>query len=139
MTTERTNTSDRILVPEDHYEAMINKVDRKEIKGGYIIYEWNFEALVKEKTFYFKIGMFSSQMAELLRAIGAKEVSPNDFEWDRELVKGLTMSFNVVHTTDKKGVIREQLSDIKLLSAPTKQEKQDIAWGDDNIGGTDNK
>lgn len=126
MTKERTNTSSKILVPEDHYEAIIEKVDRKEITGGYIIYEWNFEALVNEKPYYFKIGLFSSQMDELLKAIGALEIAKNDWEWDREEVKGLTISFNVVHVTDKKGVIREQISDIKLLSAPPK--KEEIVW-----------
>lgn len=127
MTTERTNTSAKILVPEDHYEAMITKVDRKEIKGGYIIYEWNFEALVNEKTFYFKIGMFASQMDELLRAIGAKEIAQNDWEWDREAIQGLSLSFNVVYVADKKGTIREQLADIKLLSEIPKK-KDEIVW-----------
>ncbi len=122
MTKERTNTSERTLVPEDNYEATIDVVNRKEIKGGYIIYEWNFTALVDDKEFHFKIGMFSSQMSELLRAVGAVEVAPNDFEWDRKEIEGLTLSFNVVHVADKKGVIREQLSDVKLLSHIPKKD-----------------
>lgn len=127
MPTERTNTSVKILVPEDHYEAMITKVDRKEIPGGFIIYEWSFESLRDNKQFYFKIGMFASQMEELLRNIGATEVAKNEFEWDREEVKGLSLSFNVVHVSDKKGTIREQLSDIKLMSKLPKK-KEDITW-----------
>jgi hypothetical protein len=32
------------------------------------------------------------------------------------------------------------MSDIKLLTAPTKQQKEDIAWDtDDNIGGVEKK
>lgn len=127
MPSERTNTSKNVLVPEDHYEALIEKVNRKEIPGGYIIYEWNFEALVNEKPFHFKIGMFSSQMDEILKAVGATEVSKNDWEWDRDQIKGLTLSFNVIHVADKKGVIREQLSDIKLMSELPKKSDE-IVW-----------
>lgn len=129
MTKETTNTSKNILVPEDHYEAMVDVINRKEIKGGYIIYEWNFTALINDKPFYFKIGMFASQMDDLLRAVGAVEVKKNEFEWDREQVKGLTLSFNVVHVEDKKGAIREQLSDIKLLSELPKKSAEEINWG----------
>lgn len=126
MTKERTNTSTRTLVPEDFYEAVITVVNRKEIKGGYIIYEWHFTALVDDKEFHFNIGMFSSQMTEILKAIGAEEIAPNDFEWDRKEVEGLTLSFNIVHVADKKGVIREQLSDVKLLSEiPKKNVKSE--------------
>lgn len=112
---QTTDTATRTLVPENHYEATIQAVKRKEIKE-FIIYEWSFEALVNEKPFYFKIGLFSSQMAELLRALGATEVTPNKFEWDDEQVIGVTVSFNLCHVADKKGVIREVISDVKMLT-----------------------
>lgn len=114
MTKEITETG-RTLVPESHYEATIQKIDRKEPKG-FIIYEWKFEALVNDKPFYFGINLFSSQMAELLRALGAKETTANRFEWETEDYVGVTISFNLLHQADKKGVIREVLSDIKMLS-----------------------
>lgn len=112
---KQTTETGRSLIPEDHYDAMINSVKRKEIKE-FIIYEWSFEALVNDKPFYFSISLFSSQMAELLRALGANEVSKNKFEWDDEEVVGKTISFTLAHIADKKGVVRETLSDIKLLT-----------------------
>lgn len=126
---QTTDTSGRNMIPEGHYEAMITKVVRKEIKE-FIIYEWSFEAVVDEKPFYFKLGLFQSQMAELLRALKATEVSPNKFDWDDEAVVGESLSFNIVHVADKKGVIREQLADIKSLTARPEGVKEpgDIVW-----------
>lgn len=127
---KQTTETGKTLVPASHYDAMITGVKRKEIKGGYIIYEWNFEALVDGQTFQFTISLFSSQMTELLKAIGAKEVSANKFEWDDESVVGLTLGFNLVHVEDKKGNIREQLSDIKLLSPlVSASDPKDVQWG----------
>jgi hypothetical protein len=114
---------------------MINNVKEKTIPGGFIIYEWAFEAEEGGKPYYFSISLFSSQMADLLRAVGAQEVTKNKFLWDSDNVIGCTVEFNIVHAADKKGTIREQLSDIKMLTGvPTKQESQDIAWGPEVIG-----
>lgn len=132
MTKQSTDTSGRSLVPESNYEACIQSIKRKEIKE-FIIYEWSFESLVNDKPFYFKIGMFSSQMGELLRALGANEVSPNKFDWDDEDYIGVTVSFNLIHVADKKGTIRETLSDIKMLSSRDKNKVNDpsqVQWGE---------
>lgn len=134
-----TTETGRTLIPEGHIVAMINNVKEKEIPGGYIIYEWSFECEENGNVKYFNLSTFSSQMVDLLRALNCQEVTKNKFEWDSEEVIGNTIEFNICHVADKKGVIREQMSDIKLLTSPTKQEKQDIAWGNDNIGGTDDK
>lgn len=132
-----TTETGRTLTPEGHNVAMITNVKEKEIPGGYIVYEWSFEKEEDNNVKYFGLTMFSSQMADLLRALGCQEVIKNRFEWESEQVIGNTIEFNIVHAADKKGVIREQMADIKLLSAPSmqeKQEKQDIAWGEDKIG-----
>lgn len=123
---KQTTETGRSLIPESNYTATITEVKVKEVKS-FIIYEWSFEALVDDKPFYFKIGLFSSQMADLLRALGAKEVSTNRFEWDNEEVVGNTLSFNIVHVADKKGTIREQMSDIKLL---TVKPASGVNWGE---------
>lgn len=121
-----TDTSGRSLVPEDHYDnVMISKIVRKDIKG-FTIYEWSFETLVNDKEFTFKLGFFTSQMADLLRVLGGKEVLPGKFDWDDEDMVGQHLSFNVVHVADKKGVIREQLSDIKLVTGVT--DPSQIPW-----------
>lgn len=125
---KQTTETGRTLIPEASYQSVITKVIRKEIKE-YIIYRWSFEALVDNQPFYFSIDLFSSQMTELLRALGAKEVTKNKFEWDDEEVVGNTLEFNIVHLEDKRGIIREQLSDIKLLtSAPKVEKKDEIVW-----------
>ena len=129
---EQITDTGKTLIPEGNYDATITSVVKKEPKG-FVIYEWNFETLKDDKTFYFKISLFSSQMTELLRALGAEEVTPNRFKWDDEKVVGNTLSFNLVHMADKKGVIREQLSDIKLLTIGIKNpggvtKPEDIAW-----------
>lgn len=129
-----TTETGKTLIPESHYVAVINNVKQKQVKE-FIIYEWSFESLIDNKPFYFGISLFSSQMADLLRVLGAKEVRKNSFEWDSDDVIGNTVEFNLCHVADKKGVVREQLSDIKMLSASP--VKQDIAWGDDNIGGVE--
>lgn len=123
----------RTLVPESHYVAMINNVKEKTVKE-FILYDWSFEAELDGKAYYFGLSMFSSQMGDLLKTLGCLEISKNKYEWDSEQVIGNTIEFNICHVADKKGIIREQMSDIKLLSAPLKQEKQDIAWGDDHVG-----
>lgn len=125
-----TTETGRTLVPEGHIVAMINNVKEKEIPGGYIVYEWSFESESK----HFSLSMFSSQMSDLLRALGATEVTKNKFAWDSDNVIGNTIEFNLCHVVDKKGVVREQMSDIKMLSAPSRKEKTDIAWGDDKVG-----
>ena len=128
-----TDTNSSFLTPESHYEATIEKVVRKEIKE-FIIYEWHFEALVNDKPFYFKIGLFSSQCADILRALGAEEISKGKFKWDNESVVGNTLSFNLTHQADKKGVLRETLSDIKMLTPSSNpngvKDPSNIAWND---------
>ena len=111
-----TDTNLNFLVPESNYEAMITKILKKEIKPSVVIYEWHFEALVDEKQFNFKIGMFSSQMADLLHVLGAEEVSNGKFKWNDDEQLGKNLSFNVVHFPDKNGKLRATLTDIKLLS-----------------------
>lgn len=126
---KHTTETGKTLIPESHYVAMINNVKEKEIPGGYIVYEWSFEIEGGGKAKYFSISMFSSQMADLLRALGCAETSKNKFEWDDEAVIGNTIEFNIVHVADKKGVIREQLSDIKMLSqAPVNPKNEEIVW-----------
>lgn len=126
---EYTTETGRTLIPESRYKAMINSVKEKKVRE-YTMYEWSFEAFVDGKPFYFGITLFSSQMGDLLRALKAEEVTTNRFKWTSEGVIGHTLEFTLVHVADKKGVLREQLSDIQLLSAQQAEVKTpaDIAW-----------
>lgn len=126
---KHTTETGRTLVPEGNYTAMINNVKEKDIPGGYTVYEWSFEIEEGSKSKYFSISMFSSQMADLLRALNCQEVTKNKFEWDDEQVIGNTVEFNICHVADKKGTIREQMSDIKLLTqSPIPIKKEEIVW-----------
>lgn len=126
---EFTTETGRILVPESRYKAMINNVKEKTVRE-FILYEWSFEAFIDGKPFYFGITLFSSQMADLLRALKCEEVTPNKFKWSSEQVIGNTLEFSLVHVADKKGTLREQLSDIVLLTGQEAQPKTpaDVAW-----------
>ena len=64
---KHTTETGRTLVPESHYVAMINNVKEKTVKE-FILYDWSFESVVDGKSFYFGLSMFSSQMADILRA-----------------------------------------------------------------------
>lgn len=123
-----TTKTGRTLIPEGHIVGMINNVIEKEIPGGYIIYEWSFETEEDGKAKYFSLSTFSSQMIDFLRALGCQEVSKNRFEWDSEQVIGNTIEFNIVHVTDKKGVIREQMADIKLLTQAPAKTDDTVQW-----------
>ena len=125
---KHTTETGRTLVPEGHYVAMISNVKEKDIPGGYIVYEWSFEAEEDGKSKYFGLSMFASQMADLHRALGCSEVSKNRFEWEDEQVIGNTIEFNIVHVADKKGVIREQMADIKLLTEATPKKDDTVQW-----------
>lgn len=124
-----TTETGRTLIPEGHIVAMITNVKEKEIPGGYVVYEWAFEAEEGGKAKYFSLSMFSSQMSELLKVLGAIEVTKNKFEWDSDDMIGNTIEFNICHVPDKKGTVREQMADIKLLTKSPKTEKKDeIVW-----------
>lgn len=123
MVKETTNTNNFELPEEGHYADLeVSKVIRKEIKE-FILYEWHFNNGGDD----LEITLFSSQMAELLRALGAVEISNGKFEWDRNEVIGYHVSLNVVHAQDKKGVMRASISDVVKLDKP----KAERGWDDD--------
>lgn len=131
MVKETTNTSGRNLAPEGHYDlTMVQKVVRKNLPSGYVVYEWTFEAEIDDNPIVFKIGLFASQMGELLRALKCKEVKKDEFEWDTEEIAGEHLSFNIVHVEDKKGIIRENVVDVVAIEAPKGETKKDadVAW-----------
>lgn len=133
MTAKQTTETGRVLNAEGYYEAMVESAPVKKTikKDGiprFVLYEWEFSAVLKGEGLILKISLFSSQMADLLRALGAVEASPNKFDWDDEEVVGKSISFNLVHVADKNGVMREQLSDIKALGTVSQKQKEDDAW-----------
>lgn len=122
----RTTETGRTLIPEARYDNVnVDWVEVVNIKK-FVIYEWHFSTISNGEPFEFKLGLFSSQMGELLKALGAIETTPNKFDWDDEDVIGKKVSFNIVHVTDKKGIIREQLSDVVAIA--DEQKKEQVSW-----------
>lgn len=134
--TERTNTNQYELKPVGSYILEITKVLKKSIgpKEGrqYPGYEWSFEIRNSDKELEdnnFKHFMFKSQMADLLRTLGAKEVAPNDFEWEMDEQIGKCIKCELIHQ-DVNGKIREGLIEIKLYTdfAPKTKTDEPKAW-----------
>lgn len=118
-----TDTSSNFLFPAGHYEqATILGVEKKDIPGGYVIYEWEFQT----DAYTGKIGLFSSGMGELLKALGADEHEPNKFIWDDDDVVGKSVSFTVEHSTDKKGKTRASVMNVTAVAGPVKAWDADI-------------
>lgn len=136
MTQERTNTNAYELKPAGSYTLEIIRVIKKSIgpKEGrqYPGYEWAFDirqSSVDLDDNNFKHFMFKSQMAELLRVLGAEEITPGEFQWNMEAVKGKIIDCELIHQ-DINGKLREGLINIKInqnfMPMPTSDDPK--AW-----------
>lgn len=132
MAKEVTNTSNSNLPREGHYEcATVETCKKKKIKEVYTIYEFGFSTVLNGENYGFVIGLFPSQMDELLKALGAKEVGKNQWEWDTEEVVGMNLSFIISHKADNKGETRAVISDVKSVTVGgQKKTGEEIAWTD---------
>jgi hypothetical protein len=63
-------------------------------------------------------------MEDILRAIGAKEVSAGIFEWELDDAKGKNIECEMAHV-DIKGRLRDQLIEVVASKKPIQGEK---AW-----------
>ena len=137
MVKETTNTSGAELKPSGGYILEVEKVIKKTIgkEGGkqYPGYEWTFDIRhcdVACDDNNFRIFMFKSQMAELLRALDAVEVTKEVFEWDPAEVIGKLIACHNVHT-DINGKMRDTLIEIKKHTDVVPQAKktaEQVAW-----------
>lgn len=101
---ETTDTNRFEIMPEGHYVFTVSKVPEK-LKSqttGKVYYKFEFETIVQGKIKK-HIEVFMPWMAsELLKALGAVEVSPNKFEWEREAVMGKEIEADLMHEEDRK-------------------------------------
>ena len=101
---ETTDTAKFEMMPEGHYIFTISKVPEK-LKSQAtqkIYYKFEFETVVQGKIKK-HIEVFMPWLAsELLKALGATEIEPNKFEWDREAVMGKEIEADLVHELDRK-------------------------------------
>ncbi len=68
--------------------------------------------------------LLPSQMNGLLRLLGATEPKPNEFDWETELMEGKYFDALVKHEPDKKGVVRQTMSEF----TKTKEKDDDIPF-----------
>ena len=62
-----------------------------------------------------------NQMGNLLRVLGATETKQNEFDWETELMEGKYFEATVKHEADKKGVVRQTMSEFAKMA--TKEDE----------------
>lgn len=134
MAKQTTNTSGYALYPECTVIIQVTGVKLKSKKDDESVkfYVWSFDTLQadnaeieNELQFLF----FSSQMGELLEALGYAETSPGKYDWDDEEVVGKTVKANIVHEIFK-GQTKHTIKNIEAYEEelPAKEETEVKAW-----------
>jgi len=133
---ETTDTTGIELMPKGSYTLSIEKVFKTEIgkeKGPkYPGYKWFFHVdnsdADPERT-DFNLFMFKSQMGDLLKVLGCKEVKDGVFEWELTDVVGAVIDCHMAHV-EVKGRLREQLIEIKphKVSKTDDKPEKEKAW-----------
>ena len=62
---------------------------------------------------------FANMLGPVLRVLGCEEVSPNLFRWDADLQTNKYFKATVSHAADKKGVLRQHMSNFEKVDAET--------------------
>jgi len=82
-------------------------------------YSWKFEYEgVKGEQI-----LMPSRMGELLRILGCTETEKGKFEFDTDIVIGKEFKATVSHAPDKKGTMRQNMTDFKVSDA-----EDPMAW-----------
>jgi len=93
---------------------------RKHMKGETKMYFWELSYKDGEGTQLFLPNM----MGDLLRVLGATETKKGEFDWETELMEGKVFDATVSHALDKKGVMRQKMTDF----AKSIQTEDDIPF-----------
>lgn len=116
MSREQTDTNDSYPdrdIPDGTYQFKVESVVKR--YGGANkdkpFYSWKleYEGVKGEQV------LMPNKMGELLRALKCTETEPGKFDWDTELVVNQVFEATVSHKTDKKGVLRQEMSDFKPI------------------------
>lgn len=100
METTDTNNADRIA--EGKYTFVISKVPEKiRTTTGKIAYKFHFESIIDGNITRYEERFLPWMCADLLRAIGANEVSPGKFEWEKEQAVGKEIEGDIVYEADR--------------------------------------
>lgn len=99
---ERTYTGGKGLKVGKYTFTVSENPVKGAFQGGSVYYEWFFTVYADGEMKEHKERIPVWKMGPLLRALGQKEVEPDDFEWDREGMQGLQFDGEVVMEPDYK-------------------------------------
>jgi hypothetical protein len=80
---------------------------RPHTKGTTKMYFWSLAHKDGEGTQL----LLPSMMQELLRVMGATETKKGEFDWETDLMEGKVFDATVSHALDKKGVMRQNMTE----------------------------
>lgn len=109
MSREYTDTNsnfDNEPLPDGRQTFKVVSV-RKHIKGENKMFFWTLAYKDGEGTQL----LLPNMMGELLRVLGCTETKKNEFDWDTDIVQGQCFDATVSHGVDKKGVMRQNMSE----------------------------
>lgn len=109
MSRESTDTNsdfDNEPLPDGKHTFKVLSV-RKHMKGDTKMYFWSLSYKDGEGVQL----LLPNMMGDLLRVLGATETKKNEFDWETELMEGKVFDAVVSHAVDKKGVMRQNMTE----------------------------
>lgn len=86
---------------------------RKHMKGETKMYFWELQYKDGQGTQL----LLPNMMSALLRILGCTETKKNEFDWETELMEGKSFDATVSHGVDKKGVMRQNMTEFAKSKA----------------------
>jgi hypothetical protein len=109
---ETTDTNSKYAdknIPDGKHNFSVDSVEGKPLGGAYG-YVWKFNVLGK----IYEHVIFPNEMGSLLDVLGFKQ-NAGIYQWDTDKVQGKEFGATVSHLPDKKGVVRQKMSEFKSL------------------------
>ena len=134
MSRQTTNTSGYPLYPECTCVLKVTSAVLKEKRDDPSVkfYSWSFDTLMadnEELDNELQFLFFSSQMGDLLTALGYEETSPGKYDWDDEEVKGKCIRAKIAHEIFK-GQTKHTLKEIEAYKEEIETGGAPIQPGD---------
>ena len=138
MVKQQTRTDGFPIYPECTCVLKISGVKLKSKKDDESVkfYIWDFDLLMsdnEELENELQFLFFSSQMGDLLAAVGGVESSPGKYDWDDEEVIGKSVRAKIVHEIFK-GQTKHTLKEIEAYEEEAEEEEpveETVAWDED--------
>ena len=132
MSNEPINTNFELPEPKE-YNLYVESLQKSQSKNNPSINFYKLMVTTDSKTPQtFSVLYFKNQMADLLRSLGAKELSAGVFAPDQDNFRGKWITATIIHEDDKNGIARIKLLNIKPYSVPqSSKREEEIAWDDE--------